>query len=326
MLKYLHLLIVLASFLNHAAFASEQHQTWDGFEGNLKSFGLFNLNVWCPPSRVLNQFQFIRENRNGIPTGMFRYEYQCANGLSAPELNKRNTDWNDAGNGDTRYLDRHNVECEPNQALTDFRLIKEETTGRIGFEYGCANVHLDNVVQYETEFNDDGRGESIYLERHNVSCPSETVLNAFRLVRNEAQDNYKYVFKCGRIAAERHLKMPITNDKDCSRLLKVIQEDECFKNNGWFCDARFMRQFSYLFEPSLGDPGLKLPNLDGRPIFIPSPTERAHRRDRALTTCKFELEGNLFSAADYTESVLKIKGLAEVLKRETRFAQERLAK
>ena len=44
--------------------------------------------------------------------------------------NKKSTEFNDTGDGNTVYLDRHNVTCE-NGAITDFKLVVDEKNNKM---------------------------------------------------------------------------------------------------------------------------------------------------------------------------------------------------
>lgn len=160
-------------------------------------------NLQCGGCQGIMNFRLAREFRDGQYTGQMRYEYRCnaVTGLSAPKA--RYTNWNDEGGGNTAYLDRHDVSCAPGEIINQFKLVRRFNntipTGDFRYEYRCTDIGSQNHTLHETEFNDEGGGRNIYLERHNVSCPDGTALNSFRLVRDETQTQYKYVYTCAQI-------------------------------------------------------------------------------------------------------------------------------
>lgn len=161
-----------------------------------ESLYLANIPVRSEGANVLNRFKLVR-----VPEeNSLIYVFESTNGLKDEAVTARFTPWNEDGGGNTTFLDRHIVACEPNEAITRFQLAYDIATSQIRYEYGCRNVNLKNLTTYETEFNDDGKGKNIYLDRHDVKCPGNTVLNSFQLVRNDDQTQYKYVFKCGEIS------------------------------------------------------------------------------------------------------------------------------
>ena len=53
----------------------------------------------------------------------------------------KHTQWDDEGGGNAVYLDRHNVECGPNETINRFRLVREANnkgpTGKYRYDYYC---------------------------------------------------------------------------------------------------------------------------------------------------------------------------------------------
>jgi len=60
---------------------------------------------------------------------------------------------------------------------------------------------FNNVVENlqcrgtSTPWNDEGKGNSVYLDRHDVRCNSNELINRFRLVRN-GRGQYRYDYSC----------------------------------------------------------------------------------------------------------------------------------
>ena len=46
-----------------------------------------------------------------------------------------------------------------------------------------------------TPWNDEGRGNAVFLDRHDVRCNSNELINRFRLVRN-GRGQYRYDYTC----------------------------------------------------------------------------------------------------------------------------------
>lgn len=59
------------------------------------------------------------------------------------------TPYNDEGGGNAVYLDRHNVECSPNETINRFRLVREYgpngPTGRYRYDYYCCQNNVPQV-------------------------------------------------------------------------------------------------------------------------------------------------------------------------------------
>ena len=75
------------------------------------------------------------------------------------------TRWNDAGKGDTRYLDRHRVFCQGN-VLKNFVLNAAGNT--VGYVYTCSLLRRRNIcksVRKSTRYNDSRNGNAVALGR-----------------------------------------------------------------------------------------------------------------------------------------------------------------
>ena len=108
--------------------------------------------------------------------------------MSAPDLggaaNNAATPLNDEGGGNAVFLDRHDVNCGSSGAISRLHLRRAPNGGRYQYEYACTPVPgLKNCVNKSTAANDDGRGNMIYLDRHDVSCDANQVLTRVHLTR-----------------------------------------------------------------------------------------------------------------------------------------------
>lgn len=107
---------------------------------------------------------------------------------------QKNTGFNDEGKGNTVYLDRHNINCIPN-GIRGFKLVRDGK-GQYRYDYICSNNgNLDKPIDKNTDYNDDGKGNLVYLDRHNIDCGKDLALAQFKLSRNP-NNQYRYDYKC----------------------------------------------------------------------------------------------------------------------------------
>lgn len=107
-----------------------------------------------------------------------------------------NTGFNDEGGGNTIFLDRHNVDCGVN-GIKRFRLARDGA-GHFRYDFTCTekgNLDSNAPISKDTGFNDEGGGNSIFLDRHNVNCEDNSGLSQFNLTR-DGQGKFRYNFKC----------------------------------------------------------------------------------------------------------------------------------
>jgi len=125
-------------------------------------------------------------------------EYKSLSKLPLTEQYNKKTDLNDSGNGDIFYLDRHNIECTANSALTAFRLGRQND--KIFYNYNCktsAAISKKDFVEKTTNFENtdsDSTNSANYLDRHHVECPENYILQKFQLIRDGSKIAYK--FRC----------------------------------------------------------------------------------------------------------------------------------
>jgi len=67
----------------------------------------------------------------------------------------------------------------------------------IRYRYGCYSpgLALGGIASYTTPANNDGGGNAVFLERHNVQCPANRVLTRFNLFRPTAS-TIAYSYSC----------------------------------------------------------------------------------------------------------------------------------
>jgi hypothetical protein len=123
----------------------------------------------------------------------------------------KSTSFEDSGGGNLIFLDRHNVDCGNNAAISEFRLIRDENQvikGRIKrlfkirsdlpaivivdilrplfqikYDYTCKSSARPNPMidceDLSTPPNEGGGGGNVieFLDRHNVVCPASKVIS-----------------------------------------------------------------------------------------------------------------------------------------------------
>lgn len=90
--------------------------------------------VQCPEGQVLTGFDYIKDPNSD----QIRYTYMCA---PAPGLTCRDvsTPAFSDGAGNFRFLERHNMECNSDEAIGGFRL-RRPTPTEINYNYRCCKV------------------------------------------------------------------------------------------------------------------------------------------------------------------------------------------
>ena len=167
---------------------SFQSTQWDE-EGGGNAVYLDRHNINCL-GKPLNQMHLSRKG-----DGKFRYDFTCSSGgaLKAPE--NKTTPWNEEGGGNAIYLDRHDVDCGSNSVITQIQLGRKGD-GNYRYAYTCApSSNTLKCRDATTPLNDEGGGNSIYLDRHDIKCNSDEVLSRIHLARN-GKNQYQYEYRC----------------------------------------------------------------------------------------------------------------------------------
>lgn len=156
-------------------------------DGGGNSIYLDRHDVSCPSNSVLNTLQLIRPSDNKI-----QLNYMCNSSTDIGSANPKTTPMNDDGGGNSIYLDRHDISCPDNQAIG--RLHLKRSGNQLQFEYDCRTVpNLGNCVMKKTDVNNDGGGNIIYLDRHNIKCDKNQVLKRLKLTRpTDKTISYEY--------------------------------------------------------------------------------------------------------------------------------------
>jgi hypothetical protein len=157
-------------------------------------------NVDCGKNAV-KQFHF---GHNG--QGKVRYDYSCSapmvDGINVTDnviesTTRKSTASNDAGGGNSIFLDRHYVGCDEGGYISQFNL---QHTGdeKMLYNYTCNKTK--KPLKYRAVLNppsDFGGGNSIYLDRQDIKCNDDEVLNAFYLYR-PTPETIAYSYRCGK--------------------------------------------------------------------------------------------------------------------------------
>ena len=195
---------VIDTFIQNYYINNKYYQTDFQTDGGIeyKNIHLSSHNIRCDSPNVLKQFKLNRQWVDNNPTGNINYEYTCTDNLRTDDPNHQlykktnmSTNLDYDGMGNTIYLDRHHVKCGPSEALSGFQL-KKNNDSNIKYDYECRDGLYD-LTTHHTNFEDDGNGQNVYLDRHDVKCPSGKVLNSFQLKRNDDGDKYRYDYTCG---------------------------------------------------------------------------------------------------------------------------------
>jgi hypothetical protein len=143
---------------------------------------------------AITRFQLTRAGANTI-----NYRVHCMEGVDSGKSNWKYTTADEDGGGDVRYLDRHKVDCG-DKAISDFWL-KNQGDGTMKYAFKCSDLVHDNNMCYETitPFDEDGDGNMVYLDRHNVECGEGYALTSFGLERNSNDNRITYRYNCCRM-------------------------------------------------------------------------------------------------------------------------------
>lgn len=128
----------------------------------------------CGDQKVINQFNLHREGNN------FRYNYKCSTG-GAPftGILSKNTPDNENNRGYVEYLDRHDVKCDDDSFLSYFRLVTGANS-TMRYDYRCSKTDKPLTCRSLSTPQDE-RGDTYYLDRHNIKCKDDEALQRFKL-------------------------------------------------------------------------------------------------------------------------------------------------
>ena len=72
-----------------------------------------------------------------VPGGQYQYQYKCATPSTAFTSSRNvSTNWNNEGEGNAMYLDRHNIQCNSDEKLSQLHLTRDGK-GNYRYDYTC---------------------------------------------------------------------------------------------------------------------------------------------------------------------------------------------
>nr|BAM77507.1 nacre protein [Pinctada fucata] len=114
--------------------------------------------------------------------------------LEAWPCDDKSTPYNDDGNGDMAFLDRHRLRCY-SKGMARFQL--DLRTGEIRYEYFCCELPKNTIqFSFNTAFTFDGYGDVAYLDKQTVNCGNKAVITGFNLQRNLDGTKVRYDVIC----------------------------------------------------------------------------------------------------------------------------------
>lgn len=164
-----------------------KHTTWND-DGGGNSRYLDRHLLSCEEGKGINYFHLERKD------GKYRYKYRCCTTQLQCKNVRKTTPLNDDGNGNAIFLDRHNVDCNE-QYINNFKLQRDGS--KVKYTYTCCKMpDKKTCVTEQTPMNDDGGGNAIFLDRHEVKCKDNFALSQFKLSRSRGGKKYRYQFTC----------------------------------------------------------------------------------------------------------------------------------
>jgi hypothetical protein len=182
------------SVLQKVAFALGLKKNTDfNADGGGNTIFLDRHDINCD-GQPINQFKL---SRNPANWNQLRYDYQCSSGGNLGQDVSKNTDFNNDGAGNTIFLDRHDIKCGSNEVLSQFKLNRNPANGgQYRYDYKCKTNNDQQPLSCRavtTSANDFGKGSTIFLDRHDIKCNDDEVLNQFKLTRpTDGTINFNY--------------------------------------------------------------------------------------------------------------------------------------
>ncbi len=141
------------------------------------------------------------------------------------------------GGGHIKYLDRHDVKCpNQNQALTGFRM-NRAFNSRIYFTFSCMDVGADGSKPTSTEMKTNREyldyGQPIFLDRHDVKCPGNSVMKRWHLDREGTKWDFSIHYTCVDLGYDSDVKNHSTGytenggDKEAKKVVLHLHGLNC---------------------------------------------------------------------------------------------------
>lgn len=168
-------------------------------DGRGNTIYLDRHNVACKPTEALQGYKL-----STAPGYKIQENFDCTPVTLGDKANLvfDSTPWNDDGGGNSIFLDRHDVKCTGAFALNSFRYVLHpdyfKGDRRTHYEYQCVDTGgSTSVTERVTTWQGGGGGNMIFLDRANIACQSDELMQGFRYQRNPNNgDEYRYVLKC----------------------------------------------------------------------------------------------------------------------------------
>ncbi len=191
------------------------------------------------------------------------------------------TNWDIVGGWRTNYLDRQQLSCGSNQVLNSFKLETNKNNGTARYSYKCCPVEDTNnslnftKIEKNTDWNDPGGWNTIYLDRHYMDCRPESAINSFRLQSKYRPDQVRYNYSCLKTDSADDLKWTCNNKttdwKPESSSFDILENHSVDCPNGeaisdfrYYRDGMGYSKITYkCCKPSIGDDKVKKPDTTG---------------------------------------------------------------
>ena len=192
--------------LNEIAIATGRNYTIREYSTNPDEGGsgdmtyLVRHRVECG-NDALNSFELERKADESGNLNRIRYNVSCLEGVNSGTTDMKQTTPTANGGGNFVYLDQQNVDCD-DKPISEFQL-KAVNDNEIKYAYKCSTLSHNGVCRdVQTEFSNDGGGNTDYLDRHDVKCDDGEAMTSFKLIRNPPErrdtegDRVAYAYKC----------------------------------------------------------------------------------------------------------------------------------
>ena len=108
------------------------------------------------------------------------------------------TTWRENGGGNTIYIDKHHLDCgSQTKMISEFALEASPSPANyIRYKYTCCQISASYChPRWKNNAATEEQFSLIYLDKQHVDCGTNSVMNAFRLIRNHHGQWY-YSYKC----------------------------------------------------------------------------------------------------------------------------------
>jgi len=140
-------------------------------------------------------------------------------------VEERSSECSDLKEQTLEFLDRQNVECGADEAISSFLLTADDCSNNdMHYEYGCLSISsvarsLESAADRETDCS-QMRGETLeFLDRQAVACLDGEVLQSFKVTGDDCSNNdMRYAYSCAALSSAAELGTPKTKDTSCTEM------------------------------------------------------------------------------------------------------------